>query len=162
MVISKKISKVSDKAFFLAAVLALVALDQLTKAAIRHFLPASASIPIVGFVHIANWANTGSVFGLFPGTSNYIALPSIVVAPVVIALYLLGFLKQRLAVTMLVAGLVGNTIDRISQGFVTDFIYLKPWPAFNLADAFLTMGILLFAASYLLPLLPGIFRRRKK
>ncbi len=79
-----------------------------------------------------------------------------------IALYLLGFLKQRLAATFLVAGLVGNTIDRISQGFVTDFIYLKPWPAFNLADSFLTIGILLFVASYLLPLLPGIFRKSKK
>ena len=158
MVISKKISKASE-IFFLAAVLALVALDQLTKAAIRHFLPASASIPIVGFVHITNWVNTGSVFGLFPGTSGYIALLSLVVVPAVIAVYLLGFLKQRLAVTLLVAGLVGNTIDRLSQGFVTDFIYLRPWPAFNIADACLTIGIMLFAASFILP---SFLRRQKE
>lgn len=133
--------------FFAAAVIALVALDQLAKAAVRHFLPASSSMHVFGPVHLAHWANTGSVFGLFPGTSAYIALLSLAAVPIVVALYLLGFLRQRLAATLLVAGLVGNTIDRLGMGFVTDFMYIKPWPAFNLADSFLTVGILLFAAS---------------
>lgn len=155
MVIKKK---EPGKLLFFAAVAALVALDQIAKAAVRNFLPASAGITLFGPVQLTNWANTGSVFGLFQGTSDYIALISLVVIPAVILLYFFGFLKPRLAVTLLVAGLVGNTIDRLSMGFVTDFIYIRPWPAFNLADAFLTVGIALFAASLLLP---QIFRKRK-
>ncbi len=144
MVIKKK---GHDKLLFFAAVAALVALDQLAKAAVRHFLLLSASMHVFGPVQLTHWANTGSVFGILPGTSAYIALLSLVVVPIVVALYLLGFLRQRLATTLLVAGLAGNTIDRLGMGFVTDFIYVRPWPAFNLADAFLTIGILLFAAS---------------
>ena len=148
--------------FLFVGTIILVLLDQLTKAAVRYFLPPSASIPVLGFAQLTHWANTGSVFGLFPGTYNYIALLSLAVVSFVVVLYLLGFLRQRLAVTLLVAGMVGNTIDRISQGFVTDFIYIRPWPAFNLADAFLTIGTLLFAAPHILSLLPRIFRRRTK
>ncbi len=143
---------------FFTAVIALVALDQLAKAAVRHFLQPSASMPLLGPIELVHWTNTGSVFGLFQGTSNYIAIISLVVVSFVIALYALGFVRQRLAVILLVAGLAGNTIDRLSRGFVTDFIYVRPWPAFNLADAFLTIGIVLFAASLLLP---QIFRKRK-
>lgn len=155
MVIKKK---ELGKLLFFAAVAALVALDQLAKAAVRHFLPQSASVQLFGPVQITHWANTGSVFGLFPGTSNYIAAFSLIAVPAVLLLYFSGFLRQRLAVTLLVAGLVGNTIDRLSRGFVTDFIYIRPWPAFNLADSFLTVGIALFAASFLLP---QVFRKRK-
>ncbi len=154
---------------FFSAVMALVALDQVAKAAVRHFLPPSASVSLLGPLELVHWTNTGSVFGLFPGTSNYIAIISLVVVSFVIALYALGFVRQRLAVILLVAGLAGNTIDRLSRGFVTDFIYVRPWPAFNLADAFLTIGIVLFAASFLINLLPKkvalllpqIFRKRK-
>lgn len=143
--------------FFIAAI-ALVALDQLTKAAVRHFLQPTASMPLLGPIELVHWTNTGSVFGLFQGTSSYIAIISLAVVSFVIALYALGLIKQRIAVILLVAGLVGNTIDRMSMGFVTDFIYVRPWPAFNLADAFLTSGIVVFAASLLLP---QIFRKRK-
>lgn len=152
------INKTTDKTVFFVAVLALVALDQLSKAAVRHFLPASASMHLFGPVQLTHWANTGSVFGLFPGTSGYIAIFSLLVVPAVVLLYFSGFLKQRLAVMLLVAGLIGNTIDRLSRGFVTDFIYIRPWPAFNLADAFLTIGIVLFIASLLLP---HVFRKHK-
>ncbi len=155
MVIKKK---ELGKLLFFAAVAALVALDQLAKAAVRHFLPQSASVQLFGPLQLTHWANTGSVFGLFPGTSNYIAAFSLIVVPAVVLLYFSGFLKQRLAVTLLVAGLVGNTIDRLSRGFVTDFIYVRPWPAFNLADTFLTIGIFLLAAS---AIQQHIFRKRK-
>lgn len=148
----------ADKLLFFIAIMALVAIDQLAKAAVRHFLPASASIQVFGPVQLTHWANTGSVFGLFPGTSAYIAILSLAAVPIVVGLYLLGFLRQRVATTLLVAGLVGNTIDRLGTGFVTDFIYIKPWPAFNLADSFLTIGILLFAAS---AIRQHIFRKRK-
>ena len=156
MVIKKK---KPDKLRFFAAVAALVALDQLVKAAARHFLPVSASIQVFGPVQLTHWANTGSVFGIFPGTSAYIALLSLVAVPVVVALYLRGFLRQVLATTLLVAGLAGNTIGRLGMGFVTDFIYIRPWPEFNLADSFLTIGILLFAASLVLP---RIFSKKRK
>lgn len=155
MVIKRKIN---DRVFFFAAAIALVALDQLAKAAARHFIPPSANIHLLGPLGLVRWANTGSVFGIFQGTSGYIALLSLVVFSSVIVLYLRGFIKQRLAAIVLVAGLAGNTIDRLSMGFVTDFIYVRPWPAFNLADAFLTTGIVLFAASIVLP---HVFRKRK-
>jgi signal peptidase II len=114
--------------FFFAAAVTLV-LDQLTK-----FLFDSAGL--------ANH-NVGSAFGLNFG----IAIPIILsfAAIVVIAYYQKKILKSKalsIFSAMILGGVVGNLADRLLLGFVRDFINLRIWPAFNVADAGLTIGVI--------------------
>lgn len=119
-------------------------LDQLTKHTIatgiapgeqRRFLPG------VNLVHVRN---TGVAFGVFSGGG------ALVLAFTLVALALLvGYLALRperpglwVSTGLLVGGAVGNLIDRIANGAVTDFIKLPLWPAFNVADIAITCGVL--------------------
>jgi len=128
-----------------AGVAAIVlALDQLTK----HTVAAGISpgetrrlIPGVTLVHVRN---TGVAFSLLAGGGILV----LVVTLVAIAL-LVSYLAARperpllwLATGMLVGGAIGNLIDRLAGGAVTDFIKLPHWPAFNVADMSITFGIL--------------------
>ena len=128
------------------AVLVLVlSLDQLTKHTIasgigigeeRRFVPG-----IIKLVHVRN---TGVAFGFFSGGG------ALVLAFTLAALALLaGFLTLRperpwlwLPTGLLIGGAIGNLIDRIGGGAVTDFIKLPLWPAFNVADMAITFGVL--------------------
>ena len=136
--------------FALASVAALVAADQITKELIRKNITHPFQL---GLLQITHTTNTGSVFGLFPGSSSFIVAVSIIVIPVLVAIHmkrLISHKYQKLGLILIVSGIVGNTIDRLTSGFVTDFIYLRPWPAFNLADSFLFIGAVLLVAPYAL------------
>jgi signal peptidase II len=121
----------------------LIALDQLTKALVRRDIAPGESVRITGFLHLAQVHNRGIAFGL---ASQSGALVAVVAA--VILLGLLAFFAANLGrrliwlpTGMLVAGAVGNLVDRARQGYVTDFVQLPHWPAFNLADASITLGV---------------------
>ena len=132
----------------LALVAALVAADQITKELIRKNITHPFQL---GLLQITHTTNTGSVFGLFPGSSSFIVAVSIAVIPVLVVIHmkrLISHKLQRAAVVFIAAGLFGNTIDRLFRGAVTDFIYISPWPAFNLADSFLFIGAVLLVAPY--------------
>lgn len=136
-----------DIAVLPAIALALAVLDQLTK-----WLAASAVggmdalLIIPGILHITPTENTGSVFGLFKGQQ----LPLILLAIAAIAGILYIIISERLpqdrlakaCAVLLLAGAVGNLIDRVMRGAVFDFIDFQIWPVFNLADAMLTGGVL--------------------
>ncbi|MBI2550648.1 signal peptidase II [Candidatus Woesearchaeota archaeon] len=146
----------------LGLVAALVAADQLTKELIRKNLTHPFQL---GLLQITHTTNTGSVFGLFPGSSSFIVAVSIVVIPVLVVIYMKRLMShgfQRAAVVFIAAGLFGNTIDRLFRGAVTDFIYIGPWPAFNLADSFLFIGAVLLVAPYILRHLPQLRQRLRK
>ncbi len=121
----------------------VIGLDQLTKHTIasgigpgetRRFLPA------IDFVHVRN---RGVAFSLFSGGGTLVLVFTFVALAV-----LIGYLALRperpwlwLPTGMLIGGAIGNLIDRISQGAVTDFIKLPHWPAFNVADMSITFGV---------------------
>jgi signal peptidase II len=122
----------------------VLALDQVTK----HTLAAGIApgetkkfLPGVTLVHVRN---TGVAFSLFSGGG------ALVVAVTLAALALLiGYLARRpdrpwlwLPTGMLTGGAIGNLVDRIGSGAVTDFIKLPHWPAFNVADMSITFGVL--------------------
>jgi len=144
--------------FFLTALL-VVAADQLSKLWIRSNLDVGQLLFEMGFFRLTHVHNTGAAFGLFQDHS----FPLIIVALVGIVILLLyalfiyrrsPFLDNMLGKTALglvLGGTVGNLIDRLRFGYVTDFIDVGIWPAFNIADSAIVVGVIILAYS-LLPL----------
>ena len=124
--------------------LAVIALDQLTKSIARSSIDGSGSKDLLGgFVKIVDVRNSGVAFGQLSGGGIIVA---VVVAGAVAALlwYFLSHLETPLiwlATGLVIGGAVGNVIDRVRAGAVTDFIKLPHWPAFNVADAAITVGV---------------------
>jgi len=140
--------------FFLNAFLMAFA-DQLSKIWIRTNLAVGQSIPEVGFPRLTHITNTGSAFGLLQGQTFLLTIVASVSA-VVLLLYAVLFyrrfplLDNRLAwvgLGLILGGTIGNLIDRVRLGYVTDFINFGFWPAFNLADSAVVVGVILFAYS---------------
>jgi len=142
-------------AFFFTTALLLVAADQLSKFWIRSNLATGESLFEVGFFRLTRIHNTGATFGLFQGQSFLLTI----VAFVGIAVLLLfafffhhqfPFLENRLgklALGLVLGGTVGNLIDRIHLGYITDFIDFNFWPAFNIADSAIVVGTIILAYS---------------
>lgn len=131
--------------FGLLAVLVIV-LDQISKAIIRAALDPRESIEVVSWFSISRVANEGIAFGLFPGRQAAVAVLT-VIALSAIAIALASLVARNATVAagagLLVGGSLGNLIDRLAHGAVTDFIDLARWPAFNLADCAITIGAVL-------------------
>lgn len=131
-------------------------IDQLTKNLVETRIPLYGSwAPIPGLenvIRIVHTANTGAVFGLFQGTGMIFAGLAVVVA-IGIAYFNLtmpgGHWPLRIALGLQLGGALGNMVDRLRQGHVTDFIDVGPWYIFNVADMALVGGIILFAIVYL-------------
>jgi signal peptidase II len=127
------------------AVTALViALDQATKAIVRSSVALGDSDGVFPGVKIVHARNEGVAFNQLGGGGTIV---SIVVGAALLALvaYFVTHLQKPLVwlpTGMLLGGALGNIIDRIRDGAVTDFIKLPAWPAFNVADMSITFGVL--------------------
>jgi signal peptidase II len=133
-------------AFLRAAAVAagVLALDQLTKAIVRGSIGREESVDVILGIHIVNTRNSGVAFGLF---SKGGALVAIVAGLALVALLAFFFthIGRRLVwlpTGLLIGGAAGNLLDRAVEGSVTDFVDLPLWPAFNVADASITIGVL--------------------
>jgi len=143
---------------FLLIVLLIVAADQLSKIWIRSY-PEGQAIFETGFFRVIHTHNTGAAFGLFQGHSFALTVVALVTIAVILLYALLVYrrfpiLDNRLgksALGLVLGGAVGNLIDRLRFGYVTDFIDFGVWPAFNIADSAVTVGVIMLAYS-LLPL----------
>jgi signal peptidase II len=128
-----------------AAVAAVViALDQATKAIVRSSVALGEKDSVFAGVHIVHVRNEGVAFNQLGGGGTIV---TIVVAAALVALlaYFATHLRKPLVwlpTGMLLGGALGNIIDRIRDGAVTDFIKLPAWPAFNVADMSITFGVL--------------------
>jgi signal peptidase II len=127
-------------------VLAVVALDQLTKHAIEHSIIPGEEHRLLPGIQLVNTCNRGVAFGFLPG--SHVGVTVLIAAAVLVLLaYFATHAGQRLIwlpTGMLLGGALGNVIDRLRDGSVTDFIKLPlGWPPFNLADASITLGILI-------------------
>ena len=142
--------------FFLTALLIVVA-DQLSKIWIRTKLAVGQSLPEAGFPRLTHINNTGAAFGLFHDQAFLLTIfASVGVAILLIyAIFLyrrFPFLDKRLvwaSLGLVLGGTVGNLIDRLRFGYVTDFIDFGFWPAFNLADSAIVVGTIIFAYTLL-------------
>jgi signal peptidase II len=128
------------------ATVALSALgaDQLTKAIVTSRLDLYDEVHVVGPFSIHHVTNSGIAFGLFASaTSIVILLTSLAVAWM---LYFFARSGSRhpilpVALGLVMGGSVSNLVDRVRLGHVTDFLDLRYWPAFNLADTFIVVGV---------------------
>ena len=122
----------------------VVALDQATKALVRASVDIGDSDGVFPGVEIVHVRNEGVAFNQLGGGGTVVA---VVVAVALLALlaYFATHLHKPLAwlpTGMLLGGALGNILDRVRDGAVTDFIKLPAWPAFNVADTSITFGVL--------------------
>ncbi len=151
--------------FFFTTALLLVAADQLSKLWIRSNLDISESLFEVGFFRLTRVHNSGAAFGLFQGQSFLLTIIALVgVAALLLYAFFFHhkfpFLDNRLgklALGLVLGGTVGNLIDRLHLGYVTDFIDVGIWPAFNIADSAIVVGTIILAYSLI-----GLARVRER
>ncbi len=121
-----------------------VAGDQLTKAVVSRTLALGEAVDLTSFLQIHHVRNSGIAFGLFAdGTAVVIGLTGVAVAAMV-WFFRRSAQRHRLLPTafgLVLGGSVSNLIDRVRLGNVTDFIDPSYWPAFNLADTFIVVGV---------------------
>tara|TARA_Y100000310_G_C20598040_1_gene771530 strand:- start:101 stop:529 length:429 start_codon:yes stop_codon:yes gene_type:complete len=114
--------------------LILIVFDQFTKFLFQNQYYGS------GFFKIYYTENTGAAFSILQNQNLLLAIIAIVV--VALIFYYYKQVKLKLPLILILAGAVGNLIDRVFFGFVRDFISISIWPIFNLADVFSTVGVL--------------------
>jgi signal peptidase II len=133
----------------LLVTLGVLAADQLAKHAVEDSIVPGESRKLLPGVELVNTRNHGVAFGFLPG--SHLAVTILIgVALAILLVYFARHAGQRLIwlpTGMLVGGAIGNIVDRLRAGSVTDFIKLPlGWPPFNLADASITVGILILLA----------------
>jgi signal peptidase II len=139
--------------FFYSIVIVVFGLDQISKEVIRRQLPLYGSWPEEGFLRIVHGLNTGSAFGLFSGFTNLLIIASIVGIGVVLYYFQqqqITVIWYRLSIGLVVGGAIGNLADRLKDGAVVDFISVGWWPAFNVADSSISVGMVLLIITLLL------------
>ncbi len=126
----------------------IVLLDQITKfLALKYLAPYKSIAVIPNIFHLSLVQNPGIAFGLF-GTQAPVL--TAVVMLCLAGLFILSFqmrkanLVQRVSLAFIMGGAVGNLIDRLVFGHVVDFLDFRVWPVFNIADSFITVGVLTF------------------
>ncbi len=136
---------------------AILALDQLTKHFVRSGIEPGDSHRLIPGVHLVHVRNTGVAFSLFSGGGTLVLVFTFVALALLVGYFTLRPTRPWLWLPtgLLIGGAIGNLIDRIAHGAVTDFIKLPLWPAFNVADMAITFGVL-----SLLIVLEGIRGRR--
>ena len=156
---NRPLSRSSWHALFIDPILVLAlaivfSLDQVTKAVVRHNLLLGESVPSDGFIRITHTFNTGSAFGLFSGQTFFLILASFAGIGILLLVYRhnpVPSLLLRLSLGLQLGGALGNLIDRLRMGHVTDFVDVGSWPVFNVADASIVVGIVILASLFVLP-----------
>ncbi len=130
----------------LIIVVATLSLDQLTKfLAVKYLLLNESYSLIKGLFHLSLIHNRGAAFGILKGQLSLFIAASVFA----IALIYAGLKDARqsriyrISLGLILAGALGNLIDRISYGYVIDFLDFRIWPVFNVADSAITIGAVL-------------------
>ncbi len=142
--------------FYLALIGVLVVVDQVSKwMVLRGVRPYSSVVIIPGFFNITHIHNRGAIFGAFSQVGN----PTVYIVLTLASLFALGLViyyfiitpaaerGTKISLTLILAGALGNLIDRVFRGYVIDFLdfYARKWhwPFFNVADSCITIGAIL-------------------
>ncbi|MBR6171724.1 MAG: signal peptidase II [Eubacterium sp.] len=129
----------------------IIAADQLTKQLIIHHYAEGEGTPLIeGVFELHHIHNSGSAFGMLSGKTFFLTLFSLLLigAIIYVLIHILGdprYRILRIIFTCILGGALGNMIDRIRLGYVTDFLYFKliDFPVFNVADIFVTLPVIL-------------------
>ena len=139
-------------ALFIAAVVFVV--DQFLKLLVESSMYLQESIPVIeGVLHLTYIENSGGAFGLLAGSQIILMLGS-AVALGVVTWMLLSQPPTRIMILgggLVLGGAAGNLLDRVASGGVTDYLDLRVWPIFNLADVAIVCGVALLVLGTLFP-----------
>jgi signal peptidase II len=137
-------------------VVTILVLDQLTKMIVDRTMSLHQSIPIIdGFFSLTYVRNTGAAFGIFAGSHEAFRLPFLILVSVLALGFVVVMLKRLrdeetgliTALSFIIGGAIGNLVDRVLYGEVIDFLDFYwanyHWPAFNVADSCITVGVLI-------------------
>ena len=141
-----------NKAIWITLVILLL-LDRVTKRLTLTFLD-GIDLELLPYLHLNYVQNTGAAFGMMQGGNLIFILITLLVVG-----YILKSWKELCAygalvkwgIVLILGGALGNLYDRITLGFVVDFIDLRVWPVFNVADSFITIGGCMLGLSLLKP-----------
>jgi len=146
-------SKIKDEwlknpnCLFFGSAIILVLLDQFTKWWIINNISVHSAIQLIpNFLQISHITNKGAAFGILPSFTTALSWFSIIVIGGI--LYYHKTLTKKISTAvlggLLLGGTLGNLIDRLTFGFVIDFIDFSFWPAFNIADSAITISVIFF------------------
>ena len=147
------------KRFWLLAALivAILVLDQLSKWwVVRHIAPGEYVYPIPAiapFFGITFVQNTGAAFGLFQNANTLLAVLAVIIVAVIVRTMRAlppDRLLTRVALSLLIAGAIGNLIDRLRLGYAIDFVAVGSFARFNVADSAVSIGVALLLLTWLL------------
>lgn len=135
-----------------AIVLSILFLDRLTKFIATESLSSGRSVGVIkGVFHLSLVHNRGAAFGMLKDQ-----LPLFVVSSLLAIVLIFFSLKEHnknkiysLSLSLILAGAIGNLIDRLAFGYVIDFLDFRVWPVFNVADSAITVGAVLLGWSLL-------------
>jgi len=138
---------------FLATALVVLVADRLTKNAVVATLPEGAERPAIDhFLFIQHLQNSCAAFSVCGGLGSPVFLAISVVVACGIVYYALRPPPQTLPLSLflglILGGVLGNGLDRLLHGSVTDFLAVHWWPTFNLADSSISVGVVLMALGY--------------
>ena len=157
---------VNSKATPLLIVALVVALDRITKFYIEHLLNAWSSIPVVpGLFRIVHTENPGAAFGFLADGNSFLRASVLIGISTAVMIFVASALWSRsgsftgawtrFGLALILGGAIGNLLDRILRGTVTDFleVYSGSWsfPAFNVADSAITIGSVILLIELLRP-----------
>ena len=127
-------------------VLTVLSLDQLTKAVISKALSLDQSLPLLkGIFHLTLVHNRGAAFGILKNQAILFIFTSLF-AIILLIFSLKNNRHKKLfsaALSLILAGALGNLVDRLFFGYVIDFLDFRVWPVFNVADSAITVGAIL-------------------
>jgi len=134
---------------------AVVLVDQITKLLARISIGPLDTVQVLPFLQLVSVRNRGAAFGLFAGFGNATFIVISVAAIGLVSFLLVKGAEDRFSLALILGGAVGNLIDRIVFKHVTDFLDLFVgtfhWPAFNVADSALTIGLCMMLVRSLIP-----------
>src|ERR1700753_2123285 len=128
----------------LAVAVLVVVADRITKHLVRAHIEPGHSVHVFSWLHLVHDENNGVAFGFLSGGGALVVIVTAAVALVLLAYFLRAPRRPWLWLStgLLVGGAIGNLLDRLISGSVTDFIKLPHWPAFNVSDIAITIGVI--------------------
>jgi signal peptidase II len=145
-----------QRAFYFILIFIILLIDQITKAAVARFIPLNSSVEVIpGFFQLVHIRNKGAIFGFFNQSGSQAVYLLLTLASLVaLGLVVYYFFKTpaderllRLSLSLILAGALGNFLDRIIRGYVIDFLDFGlrgwHWPSFNVADSCISIGALM-------------------
>lgn len=142
---------------FSLVTLLVIVLDRVTKAIVTAKLALNESLPVIPDIfHLTLLYNRGAAFGILQNSTVFFVIISLL--SICLILFYACFrsaeiksLALRLSLAFILAGAFGNLIDRIKFGYVIDFLDFRIWPVFNVADSFITIGIIILIFQIFIP-----------